>query len=62
MDLADEWELRIVQLFRLSVYSNGFGADVNYDVVKDYCDEVEFERIETFGILKRVCAEVYARD
>ncbi len=54
--------MHIVQLFRLSVYSNGFGADVNYDVVKDYCDEAELERIETFGILKRVCAEVYARE
>jgi len=52
-----------VQLFRLSVQSNGFGAEVNYDVAKDYCDGIEgLEKIDTFRVLKRVCAEVYARE
>jgi len=38
------------------------GVEVEYIVVKDYCDKYELDSIETFSIVKRVVAEVNRKD
>jgi len=51
----------MVELFDLSVGSNGFGAEVQYEVVKDYCEKYSLDAMDIFMLQKRMCAEVYSR-
>jgi hypothetical protein len=54
--------MAMVELFSLSVGSNGFGAEVKYEIVKDYCEKHSLDSMDIFTLQKRMCAEVYARE
>ncbi len=44
----------IVDIFSLSIYSNGFGSEFNYQVVKDYCKRENLEALKIWKILKKI--------
>lgn len=44
----------IVNLYFLSIQSNGMGAELNYAVVKDFCSREDLEPIEIWEILKDI--------
>lgn len=61
VELEGEWEHFLANCFSLSTKGNGFGVEVDYQVVKDYCLKYEADAIETFWLLKRICGEVYKK-
>jgi hypothetical protein len=50
-----------VHLYFLSIGSNGFGIEVKYEIVKDFCTLHEADHLEIYPLLKRVANEVHAK-
>ena len=56
--LKTNWESIVYRIFYLSRKSNGFGAEIEYQVVKDFCKKEDLDYIDFFEILKSVNAKV----
>lgn len=52
--LKTRWESIVYRLFCLSRKSNGFGTEIEYQVVKDFCIEEELETLEMYEVLKNI--------
>ncbi|WP_164968944.1 hypothetical protein [Arcobacter sp. CECT 8989] len=48
----------IHNIFHLSRKSNGFGIEIEYLVVKDYCEKFELDSLEIFQLLKSISSRV----
>jgi len=51
----------MANLFNLSTKSGMANVEVEYAVVKDYCEKFGFDEIDTFSIVKRVVSAVYRK-
>jgi hypothetical protein len=52
--LSSEFELELASLYVLTRKSNGFGIEIEYAVVKDYCLENDCDVLEVYKLLKNV--------
>ena len=48
----------IYKIFCLSRRSNGFGAEIEYQVVKDFSEKEDLDYIDFFEVLKNLNAKV----
>jgi hypothetical protein len=48
----------VYRLFCLARRSNGFGAEIEYLVVKDFCKKESLDNLSFFEVLKSVNAKV----
>jgi len=46
----------------LSTKSGMAAVEVEYIIVKDFCEKYELDVIDTFTLVKRIVAEVYRKD
>ena len=46
------FEIELVNMYILARKSNGFGLEIEYAVVKDYCKEFDFDVLELYRLLK----------
>ncbi|MFY9088960.1 hypothetical protein [Arcobacter aquimarinus] len=44
----------MANIYILARKSNGFGLEIEYQVVKDYCLENDYDYLEVFRILKSI--------
>ena len=58
--LDSEYEILLYNAFVLSFKNNGFGADIDYLILKDYAKKYKFDSIELLGILKNAL-DVYLK-
>lgn len=56
--LKTNWEAMVYRLFCLTRRSNGFGAEIEYQVVKDFCKSEDLDYLSFFEVLKSVNAKV----
>ncbi|MGE4382263.1 MAG: hypothetical protein AB7D41_03600 [Arcobacter sp.] len=56
--LKTSWEIMVYRIFCLARRSNGFGAEIEYQVVKDFCKKENLNYIEFFAFLKSLNAKV----
>ncbi len=57
-----DWEVLISILVSLSAKSGVAGVEIEYMLVKDYCQKYEFDVVDTFSIVKRIALSVWAKD
>ena len=57
-ELETSWEMIVYKMFCLSRKSNGFGVEIEYQVVKDFCKKEDLDCIYFFEILKSLNAKV----
>jgi hypothetical protein len=53
-----EWSSSIVYIYSLSLCSSGFALDINYTIVKDFCEKHKLDSIEILAILKEILYRV----
>ncbi|MCX6076431.1 MAG: hypothetical protein NTW78_06020 [Campylobacterales bacterium] len=51
----------MTNLFSLSSKSGISSVEVEYVVVKDFCEKYELDTIDTFSVIKRIVSEVYSK-
>ncbi len=56
--LKSFFEVELVNIYILARKSNGFGIEIEYQVVKDYCLECDYDFLEVFKILKNINQKV----
>jgi len=57
-ELETNWEAMVYRIFCLSRRSNGFGAEIEYQVVKDLCKKEDLDYVDFFEVLKSLNARV----
>lgn len=48
------FEIELINIYILARKSNGFGLEIEYQVVKDYCKEFDFDVLEVYRLLKSI--------
>jgi hypothetical protein len=48
------FEIELANMYILARKSNGFGIEVEYAVVKDYCLENDYDVLEVYRLLKSI--------
>ena len=56
--LKSDFEIELVNIYVLARKSNGFGIEVEYQIVKDYCLKFDYDFLEVFKILKNLNQKV----
>ena len=44
----------VYRLFCLSRKSNGFGIEIEYQVVKDFCKKEDLDSLDMYAVLKNI--------
>ncbi len=57
-ELETNYEVMVYKIFCLSRRSNGFGAEIEYQVVKDFCKKEDLDYIDIFEVLKSLNAKI----
>ncbi len=60
--LSCNWEIAIANLVGLCCKRGIAGVEVEYLVVKDFCEKHELDVIDTYSVTKRVALVVYSKD
>lgn len=53
-ELKHIFEIELANLYILARRSNGFGLEIEYAVVKDYCLENHYDVLEVYRLLKSI--------